>query len=113
MGVVIDELGQKWGTLSRAQQAATAQLIGGARNYTSMMALFGNWDKYQENLGLANNSEGALQKMQETYLSGWEGASKRLKASVEGIWNSLIDDQKMIGLTKNLASIIDYINNMI
>jgi len=30
--------------------------------------------------------------MQETYLTGWKGASKKLETSIEGIWKSLIDD---------------------
>jgi hypothetical protein len=63
MGDVIDELGAKWQTLSKGQQSALAQTIGGTRQYTNLMALFENWDKYQMNLANAQNSNGALQQM--------------------------------------------------
>ena len=72
-----------------------------------MMALFSNWDKYQENLDLAINSDGALEKMQETYMESWEAASKRMKASLETIYGDLINDEGMI---KYLLKELPYIN---
>lgn len=113
MGTVIEELGNKWTTLSTAQQSALAQTIGGARQYTNLMALFSNWDKYQINLDLAINSDGALEKMQETFMQGWEGATAKMKASLEGIYQTLIDDQGMIDFTNSLAGILDSVNNII
>ena len=113
MGAVVEELGKKWQTLSKGQQSAVAQTIGGTRQYTTMMALFSNWDKYQENLGLAQNADGALNKMQETYMESWEAASKRMKASLETIYSDLINDQGMIKLLNNLTKVIDQVENLI
>lgn len=113
MGAVIDEIGEKWNQLSTAQQSALAQTVGGTRQYTSLMALFSNWDKYKENFDLTQNSDGALQKMQDTYLESWEGASQQLKASLESIYQTLIDDEGMIKFTKSITAAVDQIQNLI
>jgi len=34
MGGIVDEIGEKWNNLSKAQQSALAQTIGGTRQYT-------------------------------------------------------------------------------
>ena len=113
MGKIVDEIGDKWANLSRGEQSAVAQVIGGTRQYTTMMALFSNWDKYQQNFELTQNSEGALEEMQQTRLEGWEAASKRMQASLETIFQDLINDQGMISLINSLTKVIDQIENVI
>ena len=113
MGTIVDEVMQKWETMNESQKVALAQTVGGVRQYTNMMALFNNQAKYQENLGYAQNADGALQKMEDTYLSGLEGAKKQLRAATEGIWQDIIDDQALIGATKSLTVFIDQIHNLI
>jgi len=39
-----------------------AQTVGGVRQYTNLIALMDNWDFMKENLEVARNSEGTLQK---------------------------------------------------
>lgn len=113
MGTVITELGNKWQLLNKAQQTALANTIGGARQYTNLMALFSNWDKYEKNLETAMGSNGALQKMQDTYLESWEGASKKLKASIEGIYSALIDDKGIVSFINSLSKVTDQVQNLI
>ena len=113
MGDVINELGERWETLSRGQKAALAQTIGGARQYTQIMAFFENFDKYQQNIGFANNSQGALQQQQETYAQSWEAASKRVRAALESIYTEIIDDQAIIKITDGVANLVNGIDSAI
>jgi len=46
MDNILDELGGKWNYLNKAQQVALAQTVGGVRNYTSLITLMDNWDKF-------------------------------------------------------------------
>ena len=46
MDDILNEMGAKWGTLSKDQQVALAQTVGGVRQYTNLVALFDNWDKF-------------------------------------------------------------------
>jgi TP901 family phage tail tape measure protein len=42
MGDVIEEIGNKWNTMSREQQVALSKIMGGTRQYNNLLALFDN-----------------------------------------------------------------------
>ena len=113
MNVILDEIGAKWGTLSKDTQIGLAQSIGGARQYSTFMALMDNWDYFQENVDRANSASGSLQKQQEIYAEGWEAASKRVKASLEGIFDTVIDDQAIIKMTNGFSKALNLTNSSI
>ena len=113
MGAIIEDLGSKWQTMSRAEQTAIAQVVAGKRQYTQLMALFGNWDMYQNNMTIASNADGELQRMANIYAESWEAASARVTASLESIYNKLINDQAIIKMTNSLASLIEGIESVI
>ena len=113
MGSIIMDLGTKWQTMNQAQKTAVAQVVAGKRQYTQLMALFENWDMFNANMNIAENSEGALQKMADTYAESWEAASARVQASMESIYGQVLNDEFIIKLTNGFASITDGISNMI
>lgn len=113
MGTVIEEIGFKWQGMNDAQKAAVAQAIAGKRQYTQLMALFENWDMYQENMSIAGDSEGALDEMQNKWAEGWEAASNRVRNSMEGIYSSLINDKFVTGTLNVFAEMISGIDSVI
>ncbi len=112
MDTILDEIGAKWKTLSKDTQIGLAQSVGGARQYASFMALMDNWDYFQENVGRANNAAGALQKQQEIYAESWDASSKRVRASMEAIFDSAINDKVVIALNNGLAGTLDIVNSL-
>lgn len=104
MDDILDEMGEKWGTLSRDQQTALAQTIAGVRQYSQLMALMNNWDYFKENLQVAYGSEGELKKQAEIYAESWEGAQKRVKASMQGVYQAILDDKFFISLNNGFAN---------
>lgn len=113
MDKILDELGAKWKTISREQQIALAQTVGGVRQYTNLMALMNNWDKFQKNLKVAEGADGTLQTQEERYATSWEAARKRVQTSAEGIYDSLIDDQAIIKVTNVFAGFLDVVNGLV
>ena len=113
MGGVIDEIGAKWETFTTAQKTALAQILGGKRQYTTLMALFENFDKYRDAMKVAESSSGTLEKQNRTYLEGYEAAAKQTRASMEELWHTLIDDQGMIAFQKTLSKVLDTVNNIV
>lgn len=112
MGDIIWDLGEKWQTMNSATKAAVAQAVAGKRQYTQLMALFDNWDMYKENLQISADSDGALEQMAGTYAENWEAASKRVQASLEGIYGKLLDDQgfiKILNITSDLLDKVDFL----
>lgn len=112
MNTILDEVGAKWGNLNKDTQIGLAQTIGGARQYSTFMALMDNWDYFQENVDRANNAAGSLQKQQDIYAEGWQAASNRVKASMEGIFDSIIDDKAIVKMTNGFAGALDIVNGL-
>ncbi len=113
MDTILNETAAGWDTLSKAQQIAFAQTVGGVRQYTNLIALMDNWDFMQSNLNVARGAKGTLQQQADIYAESWEAAQKRVKASAEAIYDALLNDKFFINLTKGLATILDGINSII
>ena len=107
MDDILDELGKKWQSLSKDTQVALAQTVAGTRQYTQLIALMDNWDYFQTNLSIAENSSGTLQKQADIYAESWEAAEKRVQASAEGVYSAILNDEFFIDLTNTFAELID------
>lgn len=103
MDRILDDVGGKWDTLNKDEQVALAQAVGGIRQYTQFIALMDNWDFMRENLETAKNATGELQNQADIFAESWEAARKNVKASAEGIYDSLVKDEFWIGLTNGFA----------
>lgn len=103
MDRILDDIGGKWDTLNKDEQVALAQAVGGIRQYTQFIALMDNWDFMKENLEIAKNATGELQNQADIFAESWEAARKNVKASAEGIYDSLVKDEFWIGLTNGFA----------
>ena len=113
MNDILDALGARWELLTEAQRVATAETVGGMRQYANFMALMDNWSEVQKNITIAANSEGTLQEQADIYAQSWEGAKKRLQASLQGIYHDIIDDKTFISMTDNISKVVDGVNGLI
>ena len=113
MDNILDELGAKWGTLTRDQQMAVAQNVAGLRQYNQFISLMANWDVMQANLERSNNASGALDKQAEIYAESWEAARNRVTASAEAIYDALLNDKFFIDLNNMFSGLLDSVNGFI
>lgn len=113
MDTILSDIGEKWDTLSKDQQVALAQAVGGVRQYTQFIALMDNWDFMKENLETAKNATGELQNQADIFAESWEAARKNVKASTEGIYDSLINDEAWIDLTNTFADFLNLIERIV
>lgn len=113
MDVILDEMAAKWNTLGQAEQTALAQNVAGVRQYTQLIALMENWAFMQDNLKTSYNAEGTLNSQAEIYGESWEAASKKVRASLEKIYSTLLDDEFFIDLAHFTADLLDTIGNII
>ena len=112
MDNLLEEMGNKWGTINKDQQVALAQQVAGVRQYTQLIALMDNFDYYKENLARAQNADGSLQEQADIYAESWEAAGDRVKASAQKIYAALLDDNFFIDLTNGFSSVLDLIGNV-
>ena len=107
MDTILNEMGAKWNTLNKAQQVALAQNVAGTRQYTQLVALMDNWDKFSANLQVAANSTGTLQAQQDTYLESTEAHINQLTASIERFMDALIDNKSINSLIDGLTRVVN------
>ena len=113
MNSILDEMGAKWDSLNKAQQIALAQNVAGVRQYTQLIALMDKWDYFQENLATANTSAGALSEQAEIYAESWQAARDRVTASLEDIYNKLLEDDAFIEILNFFEKFLKQISNTI
>lgn len=113
MDRILDDIGSKWDTLNKDEQVALAQAVGGIRQYTQFIALMDNWDFMKENLEVAKGATGELQKQADIFAESWEAARKNVKASAEGIYDSLVKDEFWIDLTNGSADALKQVEILV
>ena len=113
MDQILDEMGAKWSKLGRAEQASLAQTVAGTRQYTQLIALMDNWDFFKQNVNTARGSTGTLEAQAQIYAESWEAANKKVKASAEEIYSSLINDKFFIKLTNFFGDALNVLDNII
>lgn len=113
MGEVMEEIGNKWGDLTREQQIYLAQTMAGQRQYNNLLALFDNFEEYNKALNTAQNAAGTLQEQQDTYMESTAAHLQILKASVEDIYDSLADTDAINGLIDGLSTAATFAANLV
>lgn len=113
MGEVMEEIGGKWGDLTREQQVYLAQTMAGQRQYNNLLALFDNFEEYNKALNTAQNAAGTLQKQQDIYMGSTAAHLEVLKASVEDIYDSLADTDSINGLIDGLSTAATFTANLV
>ncbi len=106
MGDVIEEIGEKWDTMSREQQIFLSQSIAGTRQYNNMLALFDNWDMYSEAIETSRNAMGTLQEQQDIYMEGTAAHLKQLRAETEDLYASLFNADDINGVVDALTHLV-------
>lgn len=113
MNTILDEMMNKWDSLSRAEQVALAQTVGGVRQYTQLVNLMENKDYFKELVGIAKNSKGTLQEQADIFAESWEASKKRVQASLEEIYKQLVNDKFFIGLNDTLSDTLNITSKLI
>lgn len=112
MDVILSELGNKWSGISRTQQIALAQTVGGVQQYARFISLMDNWKTIENNAEMARSSKGSLEEQQKIWSEGWEASAKRVKQSQESLYEEIINDKFVVVLNDMFAELIDGIHNV-
>lgn len=113
MGVVIEEVAEKWKVLSTAQQTALAESLAGKRQYTNLVALFDNWDKYTKNLEISQKSLGTLQRQQDTYMESTKAHLQELATAKEQLYLAIMDDDTINKGADALKSMVESVTRIV
>ena len=115
LGDVIEEVGNKWndGAWSDAEKQALAIDLAGKRQYNNLLALFENWEMYNDAVQASINSVGTLQDQQDIYMESTAAHIQQLKTAEEDLWDSLLDSDTINTITDGLRIITEQITNFV
>lgn len=113
MGDVIEEVGGKWGSFSKEQQIALAQVMAGTRQYNNLIALFDNWDKYTAALNMSANAAGTLNEQQDIYMQSTQAHLQQLSTATEGVFDSLLGGEDINKAANAIIPIVEGIESVI
>ncbi len=113
MGEIIEEIGNKWTTLSREQQVALSQTMAGTRQYNNLLSLFDNWDMYTDALKTSADAAGTLQEQQDIYAESTKAHLQELATATEGIFDSILDANMINSVADALLPIVNGIEQFV
>ena len=113
MDDILDEMGNKWSTLSKDQQVALAQSVAGVRQYNQLMALMNNWSDMEANIERATNAAGTLNKQQDIYMESTSAHLEQLGSAAERVMDAFIDNEGMNDLIDDATSLVTLFANFV
>ena len=112
-GEIIDEIGNRWNEFSAEQQRSIAITMAGTQQFSRLIALFDNWDMYQETLAISQNASGTLQEQADIYADSWQAAAQRVQTSLQDLYEDFMDSDFFIGLLDGADSVVQGLNEAI
>lgn len=96
MGDIIEDLMVKWQDLSSAQQISVGTTLAGRYQLNPFLTLMSNMEMYNQQLEVATDSAGTLDKQQAIYMDSMAAKLNQLTAASEGFISTLFnpDDWK-------------------
>jgi TP901 family phage tail tape measure protein len=113
MGTIVEEVAAKWDTWTEAQKQAAAVAMAGKRQYNNLIALFDNWDMYEDSLLTSATAAGTLQRQQDIYMESTQAHLKQLKASTEDLYDSLLTSEGINSIADGLKVVVDLMRNFV
>ena len=84
-GQVMEEIGQRWGSMTKEQQVYLAQTMAGQRQMNNLIALFDNWDTYTKQLNISLQAQGTLDQKNARYMESLAAHTKEFESAQEGL----------------------------
>lgn len=112
-GDVMEEVGNKWSSLTKEQQVYLASTMAGQRQMNNLVALFDNWGQYQDMVNVSMNAAGSLEQKNAIYLEGLTAHMNEFQSSVQGLQDTLIDEDDLKGIYDAGTNIVNLLNNFI
>lgn len=102
---VLDDLADKWVSLSSVEQNAVATAMAGTRQRENFNILMENYDKYQDAIETASNSQGVAEEKYEAYLDSIEAHLAQLKDA----WDELAQNFEGSAFFKGVVDVAKFL----
>ena len=110
---VLDELGKKWDSLNKNQQAALAKALAGTRQQSRLIALMDDYERVTELQEISQRSAGATAAQAGVYLEGIEASMNKIQVAWEKIIMTVSDSEVIIGAFDWIGTVLDNLGDFL
>jgi TP901 family phage tail tape measure protein len=110
---VLIDVGQRWDSINRNQQAYLATTLAGTRQQTRLIALFDDFDRTLELIEISQQSAGAAAIQHAEFMTGLEAATTRLRTSFQQLITSFISSDVVIGAINIINGGLELLNTTV
>lgn len=110
---VLDELGKKWDTLNKNQQAAVAKALAGTRQQSRLIAMMSDYERVTELQQISQRSAGATAAQAGVYLEGMEASLNKITVAWEKIVTSLTNADFIINTISFIGDFLDSVGDFL
>ncbi|MGE5637212.1 MAG: phage tail tape measure protein, partial [Chloroflexota bacterium] len=112
-GALLEEIGNKWKNLNRETQLALSVAMAGTRQQNRLIALFNNWEMYQQAVKDSQDAEGTAYEQNIIRMDSIDSKAKKLRASLEQIWMDMLNSDQMKSMLDFFTSLTDGVHGFI
>ena len=110
---VLDELGKKWDTLNKNQQAAMAKALAGTRQQSRLIAMMDDYERVIELQEISQRSAGATAAQAGVYLEGIEASMNKIQVAWEKIIMTVTNSEAIISVFDWIGNTLDDIGDFL
>ena len=107
---VLIDVGKRWDSINRNQQAYVATTLAGTRQQTRLIALFEDFDRTLELIEVSQDSAGAAAIQHAEFMTGLEASTTRLRTSFQQLITSFVNSDIVIGVINAINSVLELMN---
>jgi hypothetical protein len=108
---VLTEVGGKFSSLNKMQQASVAVALAGTRQQSRLLAIFQDFDRTLELVETSEESAGATMAQHLEYMEGMEAALTNLRTSWQKFITTITDSELIIGIVRTITSSIEFLSS--
>jgi TP901 family phage tail tape measure protein len=110
---VLTEVGNKFSSLNKMQQASVAVALAGTRQQSRLLAIFQDFDRTLELVQTSEESAGATTAQHLKFMEGMEASLTNLRTSYQRFITTITESEVVIGIVRALSSAIDSVTNIL
>ena len=109
LDLVLTEVGEKWDTLNKNQQANVAVALAGTRQQSRLIAMLQDFDRTQQLVNISMTSAGATAAQHRKYMQGLEAATTALTTSYQKLITNFTNSDIAIAAVNGLSSALNFL----
>ena len=109
LDVVLTEIGLKWDSLNKNQQANVAVALAGTRQQSRLIAMMQDFGRTQQLVNISLNSAGATEAQHAKYMQGLEAATSQLTTAYQKLITTISNSDFAINALNALTEAINYL----